>query len=393
MTAALILAILSGISALIWSTRHILIWREQRNNELLTPDSAGVNGSVPHVSVFVAAKDEEENIETCVRTMLAQDYPHFDMTVCNDRSADRTGQIVAGVAREDPRLRLLNIEHLPAGWCGKCHAMWNGIAQSDSEWICMSDADCRQLSPRTLSVAVRYAIDNKIDLLSLMPALDMQGFWENTIQPVCSGVMMIWYQPEKVNNPAKSNAYANGAFILMRRSAYQAVGNHEAVKDKLMEDMHLAARVKKAGLKLRVMRSSGLYSVRMYTSLQQILRGWSRIFFGTFGTLPRLTVSLIVLLVISMLPYAAAPIGLTMAAADGPHAGAWLVAGLLGTLSALMQLTVIYRFYKIAGAKASLFWTYPFACVIVTWTLLLALNKHRPGAKVVWRNTAYAKSQ
>jgi cellulose synthase/poly-beta-1,6-N-acetylglucosamine synthase-like glycosyltransferase len=386
------LTILSAVAALVWLTRHFMVSRERKKNDVLSPNSLGLEGPVPHISVFVAAKDEEENIEACVRTMLSQDYPSFDMTVCNDRSVDRTGDIVRSVAAEDSRLHLANIDHLPKGWCGKCHAMSNGIAaNAASEWIAMTDADCKQISPRTLSVAMRRALDSGADLLSVLPELEMNGWWENIIQPVCSGVMMIWYLPDKVNNPAKPNAYANGAFILMKRSAYEAVGKHEAVKDKLMEDMHLAARIKQAGMKLRVIQSTGLYSVRMYTSLKQILRGWSRIFFGTFGTFPKLAISLAIMLVMGLLPYLTAALGFSLGLAGGEHAAAFLAAGIVALAAVVLQLSVIYRFYCLAGARRDLFWTYPIGCIVVVVTLLMAMTKHRRGAKVVWRNTAYAK--
>lgn len=383
------LTALCGVVALVWASRHVLIWREHRRNEILTPDSPTVDGDRPHISAFVAAKDEEAHIAACASTLLAQDYGPFDLTVIDDRSADRTAQIVRDLARADTRLRLVQVDCLPDGWCGKCHAMWTGIPTTDSPWIVMSDADCRQLSPRTLSIAMRYARDAGADLLSVLPVLEMRGFWENVVQPVCGGVMMIWFQPDKVNNPARPNAYANGAFILMKRSAYQAIGTHAAVRDKLMEDMFLAAKIKQAGLKLRVVRSRDLYSVRMYTSLGQILRGWSRIFFGTFGTLPRLTVSLIVMLLMGLLPYAAAIAGLAVAAAGG--SAWWLATGLAGLGTAVMQISVITRFYRIAGARPLLAWTYPIGCVVVVVTLLLAMSKHGRGATVVWRNTRYTK--
>jgi hypothetical protein len=226
-------------------------------------------------------------------------------------------------------------------------------------------------------------------MLSVLPELDMRGFWENVVQPVCSGVMMIWFPPDKVNDPARPNAYANGAFILMKRSTYQALGTHAAVRDKLMEDMHLAARAKQTGAALRVVRSRGLYRVRMYTSLSEILRGWSRIFFGTFGTLPRLTVSLLLMLLMGLLPYVAATAGLTAAALGGSPW--WLAAGLAGAATIVMQISVIARFYAIAGARPSLAWTYVIGCCVVTITLLMAAAKHWPGATVVWRNTRYAK--
>ena len=183
------------------------------------------------------------------------------------------------------------------------NAMQTAVASTDSEWICMTDADCVQTSRRTLSVAMRYALDNGADLLSVLPNLEMRGFWENVVQPICGGIMMIWFRPDKVNSPTKPNAYANGAFMLMRRSAYQAVGTHEAVKDEVNEDMHLARQAKRLGLRLRVLRGGGMYRVRMYTGLGQIWRGWSRIFYGCFGTFPRLLVSVVMLSIFSLSPY------------------------------------------------------------------------------------------
>jgi chlorobactene glucosyltransferase len=385
-----VLTIVCGLVAAVWSTRHIRIWREHRRNDVLTPDSPVLEGERPRVSVFVAAKDEEENIGDCVTSMLQQDYGPFDVTAIDDRSSDKTATIVENLARRDQRLHLVRVRGLPAGWCGKCHAMWTGIPTTDSPWIVMTDADCRQLSPRTLSVAMRYAADRGVDMLSVLPELEMRGFWENVVQPVCSGVMMIWYPPDRVNNPVRKTAYANGAFILVKRSTYEAIGTHAAVRDKLMEDIHLAARVKQVGGTLRVVRSQGLYSVRMYTSLGQILRGWSRIFFGTFGTLPRLIVSLAVLLVMGVLPYVLAFYGLLSGSLD--DSTWWLAGGVVGLAAAVIQVSVIARFYRIAGARAGLAWTYPIGCGVVTAALLMAMSKHRPGATVVWRNTPYAKS-
>jgi hypothetical protein len=127
----------------------------------------------------------------------------------------------------------------------------------------------------------------------------------------------------------------------------------------------------------------------MYTTLGEILRGWSRIFFGTFGTLPRLTVSLIVMLLMGLLPYASAIAGLWAAAAGA--GGWWAAAGLAGFGAAAVQLSVIYRFYKIVGAQKLLAWSYPIGGSVVVASLLMAMSKHRPGAVVVWRNTRYAK--
>ncbi len=388
---AITLTAIVAAAALVWSTRHLMIRREMRRGFLLKPDCPGPPNGAPSVSVMIAARNEAECIETCVRTMLLQDYPDFELVVCNDRSTDDTPAIVQRLAGEDGRLRLMNVDHLPDGWCGKNHAMQHGIATTDSEWICMSDADCRQVSRRTLSTAIQYALDNQCDLLSVLPRLEMRSFWEHVVQPVCSGVMMIWFHPDKVNDPAKANAYANGAFILIRRRTYDAIGTHEAVKDCFNEDMHMARLVKQAGLNLKVVRSDGLYLVRMYTSLREIVRGWSRIFYGTFGTLRRLSISLAVMAVMGLLPYVAAGLGPAMAAAGARPAWPWWTLGAAGWAAAAVQLSVILRYYRLIGARPGLFWTYPIGCLVATLALIGSLTKLRRGAKVVWKDTSYAR--
>jgi len=387
---AIFLTMLTCAVAVVWTSRHLLIWRERRENLLLTEDYPGPPSDPPHVSVVVAAKDEADNIETCVRTMLRQDYPNFELIVANDRSTDATPAIVEGIAAEDNRVRLINVNELPAGWYGKSNAMQTAIDASYGEWICMIDADCRQTSPRTLSVAVQYAIDCGADLLSVLPVLEMRSFWENVVQPVCGGVMMIWFNPKRVNDPRRPQAYANGAFMLMKRQAYEAIGTHQAVKTEFNEDMHMAALTKRAGLKLRVVRNHGLYVVRMYTSLRKILQGWSRIFLGTFGTLRRLTVSLVLLAIMGLLPYGSVVVGFALAGAGIGPAAWWLACGIAGVGAVGLQLSVIYRFYKLAGARCDLAWSYLLACLVVMAALVTSIMKLRPGAKVVWKDTSYA---
>lgn len=378
-----------ALVALIWMTRNFSITREHRHGIILREDYAGSSKQQPSLTVLVAAKDEEDNIERCVRSMLDQDYPNYEMIVCNDRSTDRTPQIVEGIASENSRLRLVTIERLPEGWAGKNHAMHTGISRTQGEWICMIDADCWQTSRRSLSAAMAYALDTGADMLSVLPTQEFKGFWENVVQPVCSGVMMIWFHPDKVNSPKHSNAYANGAFMLMRREAYEKIGGHEAVRQCVNEDMHIAARIKESGLRLRVVRNDGLYATRMYTSLGGMYRGWSRIFYGTFVTFKRIGLTLAAVLLVSMMPYAIALLAVILALTQSNPHGWWLACVGAAAAAVVAQLTTIYRFYKLVGASAGLAWTYPLGCTIAAICLFNSLGKLRKGARIVWRNTSY----
>lgn len=384
---ASVLLTFSAAAVAVWTTRHYMLQVEKRTGFELTGEYPGPPADAPFISVVVAAKDEEANIATCVRSMLAQDYPNFEMVVCNDRSADRTAKIVQELAAQDRRLRLINIDSLPDGWFGKNNAMQNGVAATTGQWVCMIDADCRFHSPRTLSTALQYAFDKRSDMLSVLPRLEMRTFWDYVIQPVCSGLMMIWFHPDRVNNPARPNAYANGAFMLMKRTTYQAIGTHQAVKQCLNEDMHMARIAKEKGLALRVVRGGRLYSVRMYTSFGQTIRGWGRIFFGTFGTLRRLAITMAVAVIMGLLPYLSAAMGLTMAAIGAEHEKLWLATGLVALTAAVLQLTVMYRFYKLVDGKPSLAWTYPLGCTMAIAALCISLSRLRKGAVVNWRGS------
>ena len=118
--------------------------------------------------------------------------------------------------------------------------------------------------------------------------------------------------------------------------------------------------------------------------------GWSRIFFGTFGTFGRLLASLVLLVVMGFAPSVAAVVGFGLAAAGVAPAGWWLACGLAGAFGVAMQLTVMYRFYKLAGARGELAWSYLVGYFITMITLVMAMLKLRPGAKVTWRNTSYS---
>ncbi len=353
-------------------------------------EAAKIEGDWPSVTMLVAGKDEAENIGACVESLLAQDYEDFELVIIDDRSTDGTAALARAAGGDDPRLRVLEVHELPEGWAGKNNAMAHGISQSTGRWLCMADADCRFTSPATVRVAMAYALNHKVDLLSVLPDLEMRGFWENVVQPVCGAIMVFWFKPDKVNDPAKPQAYANGAFMLFKRDIYDEVGGHAAVRDRLMEDLAFAQRVKRFGRRLAVVQGDGLVSVRMYTSFKKILNGWSRIFFGTFGTKKRLAVSLVVLLIVSLLPHVAALAGWIFYLLSGQKAA--LTAAIVATAAVALQMSVIYRFYKLAGARAALFWTYGLGCIMATVAIFKAFAKHRKGAKVQWRGTAYVGS-
>lgn len=385
--------VLLALVALIWATRHIEVTRGRRLNIPLDESTYdGPPADPPTVSFLIAAKDEQAVIETAVRTVLAQDYPRFELIVINDRSADQTPQILDRLAAEfgSDRLKVIHIKELRDGWFGKNNAMRTGVELATGEWLCFSDADCRQISKRTLSLAVRHAIEKKIDFLSVLPILETRSFWERVIQPVCGGLMVFWFNPKRVNDPNHRAAYANGAFMLMNRQTYQAIGGHDNVRTEVNEDMHMARLTKERGRRLLVVQNDGLYSCHMYSGFRQIWRGWSRIFYGCFGTFRRLMITLGMLLCTNIFPYVSLLLAWVMTAACGwTDAGPWRAVALAATVAVGFQLSVIARFYRLSKASPWLAPTFILCAFICVGMLISAMRRLGGRTKTVWRGTAY----
>lgn len=369
--------------AIVWAKRHLDIRTALREPKLDSADAQGTDADLPALTVLVAAKDEETNIERCVRGLLAQQYPQLQIIAVDDRSRDRTGAIVDQLAAEDPRLLALHVRELPPGWFGKNNAMRLGVEHATGEFLCFTDADCTFDSDRLLASAVRLAVSQRIDLLSALPHLEANGFWERVIQPVAGGVMMYWTPPHRVNNPRSRAAYANGAFLLMPAAVYRRLGGHAAVAQTLNEDMHFARRAKALGLRLRVIQTAGMFRVRMYVGLAQIWRGWARIFYGCFGTFPKLFASVLMLALASVAPY------VTVFAAPLVSERYWPLSA-AAILTVIVQQSVLWRYYRLSGTPAPYAITYPLGAAMCLGITLDAMTR-LAGRRTSWRGTAYTR--
>lgn len=383
------LAVLLG---LLWIVRVFAVESALRVREFLHEGSFdGAPMQAPKISIVVAGKDEEKNIEACVVSLLDQDYPNFELIVVDDRSTDRTPAILNRLTSDYAnRLHMMRVETLPPGWFGKHNAVRVGMEAATGDWLLFTDADCRQTSRKTLSLAMNEVLSRKTDFLSLLPNLERRALWERIVQPICATILMVWFRPARVNNPSLPTAYANGAFMLMSRTCYNAIGGHEAVRDKINEDMHMAALAKARGQRLRVMENKSLYEVRMYESFRAGFHGWSRIFYGCFERPSRIAAAFALTLVGGMFPYVSLVIAFLVALAGGDPAW-WRAAAMWGGVVLLIQL-VTARLYFALGY--GLFWSlfYGIAVAVNSAMLLNALLKSFGLTRTTWRRTTYGSS-
>ncbi|MGH9398877.1 MAG: glycosyltransferase, partial [Thermoanaerobaculia bacterium] len=229
----------------------------------------------PRVSVVIPARDEERGIERAVRSHLLQDYANFEVVVVDDRSSDRTGEILAALAREDRRLTVLPGIDPPAGWLGKPHALHVAALAATGELLLFADADV-VYDPRALGEAVAFLEASRADFAVLLPRMEAEGFWESVLMPYVLGAYFGGIGFLANMDRPRWAAAGGGAGNLIRRSAYDAVGGHAALKDSVIDDVHLALKTKRGGFRTRAVRAEDRVSVRMYRGLAGVVNGFTK---------------------------------------------------------------------------------------------------------------------
>jgi chlorobactene glucosyltransferase len=243
-------------------------------SSLKTP-STSLGADAPLISVCVPARNEERNIGRCVEALLAQTYPKLEVIVLDDRSTDSTAEILSRLSASDSCIKVIGGSDLPQGWAGKPHALTQTAAAAHGEWLCFVDADTF-VTPDALAAVYAKAIETNADLFTIMTHQIMLTFWERTVLPLVMLALSIGFSPRKVNDPKRKDAIANGQFIFIKRSVYDAVDGHEAIKSSIVEDKDLAVLVKGKGYRLVVADGRQVASTRMYTSLAEMWEGWTK---------------------------------------------------------------------------------------------------------------------
>jgi len=236
----------------------------------------------PHrLAIIVPALNEEDSIEHALRRLLALDYDDYEVIAVNDRSTDRTGEIMERVAAESGgRLKVVQIHELPPGWLGKVHAMWTAAQQAqDPDWLLFTDADV-MFRPDCLSRAVAYAERECADHLVLLPHLTMKRIGEKMMLGFFQLLFVFGHRPWKVADPKAKDHMGVGAFNLVRRSAYAAIGTYKTLRFEVVDDMKLGKVIKNAGLRQRVAFGDNLIEIRWARGARGVMGNLTKNFFA-----------------------------------------------------------------------------------------------------------------
>ncbi len=236
------------------------------------------------VTTIVPARNEEAVIAACLESLAGQ--PEImEIVVVNDESSDRTGEIVRGLAEKISRLRLVEVQGVPAGWVGKNYAASVGASEATGDWLLFTDADA-ELLPGAVQRALELAQEHGAALVSFSPEQVTERWYEKALIPFVYFRLARHYSFEAVNDPASGAAAANGQFLMMRREAYEAIGGHAQVASEVLEDVALARRAKAAGLRLWFGSGASLVRVRMYRSFAAMWGGWKKNLYLLIGGKP-----------------------------------------------------------------------------------------------------------
>jgi glycosyltransferase involved in cell wall biosynthesis len=344
----------------------------------------------PQVSILVPAKDEAHQIESCVRSILRQDYPNFEIVAVNDRSVDATGRIFDRLGAEDPRVRPVHLSHasIPPGWGGKSYALHCGLEHARGEWLLFVDADV-ELEPDALSQSLAVAVKREFDLVSLLPKFIGKDFWERLLQPLAGAATAGMFAIALTNSNQSRTAFANGQFLLVKRSAYDAVGGHEAIRGTLSEDVALARKLKEAKFRPRLSWADDFARVRMYEGLGGVIKGWGRNFYvGSHGRPWRMIAAVLFILVFGFAMWPALAWGIHRLS----HPGAgwtgtkWIVSAGLHWLTMTAVLIQMYRWSDNPWWNALL---WPVGAGVLIGILCKSMWTCATG-RVEWRGTTYS---
>lgn len=253
----------------------IIYWIHSQYHLDIIVTSAPPPKNAPTISICIPARNEESNIRNCVKSALVQDYPNLEVIVLDDRSTDSTHEILRDLAAQDDSLKIIDGSDLPEGWAGKPHALHQAAVVARGQWLCFIDADTF-LAPQAISSCYAKAIECQADLFTTLHQQITETFWEKVVMPLIMTALSVGFPARKVNDPGRRDAVANGQFIMIKRSVYDAIGGHERIKDQIVEDKAISEQVKWNGYRLIIADGRPFISTRMYTSLETMWEGWTK---------------------------------------------------------------------------------------------------------------------
>jgi len=335
----------------------------------------------PRVSIIVPARNEEAAIEAGLTRLLALDYDNYEVIAVDDRSTDRTGEIMDRISENQKPstshpLRVVHHTELPAGWMGKTHAMYTAARGATGDWLLFTDADVL-FKPDALRRAMAYAEAENADHVVLFPRMLMKTPGEHMMIAFFQAMFMFGHRPWKVADPNAKDHMGVGAFNLVRRSTYEAVGTYAALRMEVLDDMKLGKVVKESGFRQRNVFGEDLISIRWAIGAMGMVNNLTKNFFAILSfQWWRALGTVIAMAFLNLMPFAG--IFLAHGWARVPYALALL--SIFAIYVGMSQRSDVPFYYFVLHPVSSSLFIY----TLVRSTVLTLWN-----GGVVWRGTKY----
>ena len=372
--------IVGGILALAWFSRLLdAALGMPRVADISRPEWDPKPGPEPRVSIIVPARNEEQHIEPTLLRLLALAYKNYEVIAVNDRSTDRTGAAmdrVLNASKTEGRLRVIHVDDLPPGWMGKPHAMWSAGKQANGDWLLFTDADVL-FKPESLRRAVNYAESQRVDHLVLFPRLVMHSPGERMMIAFFQTLFVFGHRPWKVADAKTKDHMGVGAFNLIRRRVYEAIGTYQALRFEVLDDMKLGKLVKNAGYRQRVVFGEDLISLRWVKGVMGMAENLTKNMFAVVSFQPRRMLATVFTLVfLNLLPFL----------------GVWFAHGWAraGYVLALVSIAGLYvGMSRMSDVPAYYCFLHPVSSVMFAYILLRSMVLTLRQQGIFWRGTFY----
>ena len=260
------------LTTIYWVGTSIYLFFNRGKIKFLSQVSTTNSLPEPPVVVIIPVRNEEADLAKALQSVCRLNYQNYRILVINDRSTDRTPEILQEFAIREPKISVLEIKELPPGWLGKNNALYQGYAATSKEWMLFTDADV-VYNPNALSKALTYAQDKQLDYLTILPEIKSRSAILVSIINTFMIMLELKLKPWAANNPHSKAYIGVGAFMLLKRTAYEKAGTHIPIALRPDDDLKLGELVKKAGLLMDVLNGNGQISLEWYTSIREFING------------------------------------------------------------------------------------------------------------------------
>jgi chlorobactene glucosyltransferase len=251
-------------------------WSRQRGLHIpaIHPGRYAPLSNPPLVSIVVPARNEAPHVATCIRSLLAQDYPNFEVIAVDDGSTDGTGALLADFAA-DPRLTVVQGAPLPDGWMGKAHACHQAYLRAKGEWLLFTDADTEHGS-FLLSGAMAIVHRLGASVATVIGQQRHPSFGVYLVNLAVFTYIYLVIDFKNMADPRSRQSLVNGQYLLISRTVYEAIGTHAAVRSFSSTDVSIGYLAKLKGSVPMFLDAGSALQTTMYRSLPEAFHGWMR---------------------------------------------------------------------------------------------------------------------